>query len=79
LKRGFLKILGATIGDCVHTAGILRFLEYASSLGHKTVFLGTRIKISEIVVRLKKEKPPMKKMTRLIAFWNRVNPKAVIH
>jgi len=68
LKRGFLKIFGATIGDCVHTAGILRFLEYASSLGHKTVFLGTRIKISEIVVRLKKEKP------NLVALSYRLTP-----
>ncbi|MCM8788393.1 MAG: cobalamin B12-binding domain-containing protein [Candidatus Omnitrophica bacterium] len=54
-----MKILGATLGDCVHTAGILKFLEYASSSGHNCIFLGTRIKIPELVLKINEEKPDM--------------------
>ncbi len=33
-------ILGACIGNCVHVAGIIRFLEIAKSHSYKTIFLG---------------------------------------
>jgi len=34
------KIVGASIGDCVHVAGVLNFLRLAEGLGYETVFLG---------------------------------------
>ncbi len=64
-----MKILGATLGDCIHVAGILKFLEYASSSGHNCIFLGTRIKISKLVLQIKKEKPEM------VALSYRLTPK----
>lgn len=33
-------ILGASIGNCVHVAGIIRFLDIAKTHGYKTIFLG---------------------------------------
>lgn len=65
-----MKILGATLGDCVHTAGILRFLEYAGSSGHDCTFLGTRIKIAELILRIKKDKPD------LVALSYRLTPES---
>lgn len=52
-----MKILGATIGDCVHTAGILNFLHYAKSFGHETVFLGMRLLPENLIAKIKTEKP----------------------
>ncbi len=45
------KILGATIGSCIHVAGILNFLNLASRYGYKTKFLGSACSID----RLKEE------------------------
>ncbi|MBU2495332.1 MAG: cobalamin B12-binding domain-containing protein [Candidatus Omnitrophica bacterium] len=52
-----MKILGATIGNCVHTAGILNFLHYAEGFGHKTVFLGMCLTPENLVAKIKAEKP----------------------
>ncbi|MFP4201169.1 MAG: methionine synthase [Clostridia bacterium] len=42
-------ILGATLGDCVHVAGILNFLRLAESQGYKTHFMGTRTSVEELI------------------------------
>ena len=52
-----MKILGATIGGCVHTAGILNFLRYAQGFGHQAVFLGMCLTPEKLVGRIKAEKP----------------------
>lgn len=65
-----MKILGATLGNCIHTTGILKVLEYASLSGHNCIFLGTRINISELVSRIKKEKPD------LVALSYRLTPES---
>jgi len=65
-----MKILGATIGDCIHTAGILNFLEYAKNCGHNCIFIGTRIKIPDLLLQIKREKPDM------VALSYRLTPKA---
>lgn len=36
-------IIAATLGECVHVAGVLGFLGLAKSLGYTTTFLGTRM------------------------------------
>ena len=49
-------ILGATIGDCVHAAGMLSFLRLAEAEGYTTRFLGMRLaprKIAEEATRQK--------------------------
>ena len=52
-----MKILGTTIGNCVHTAGILNFLHYADGFGHETVFLGMCLTPENLVAKIKTEKP----------------------
>lgn len=34
------RILGASIGNCVHVAGVMHFLQYAREEGYQTLFLG---------------------------------------
>lgn len=51
------KILGCSIGNCVHVMGILRFLEIAEQENFKTYFLGTAVDIEELISKIKEIKP----------------------
>lgn len=51
------KILGVSIGGCVHVAGIINFLKSAEDEGYKTIFLGSAITISKLVDSIKNIKP----------------------
>ncbi|HOK80057.1 MAG TPA: cobalamin-dependent protein [bacterium] len=66
-----MKILGATIGDCVHTAGILGFLEYAKNFGHTCIFAGTRKSVADLITLIEIEKPDM------VALSYRLTPQPV--
>ena len=35
-----MRVLAASLGDCVHVAGVTRFLQVAEELGHETYFTG---------------------------------------
>jgi methylmalonyl-CoA mutase cobalamin-binding subunit len=52
-----VRILAASIGNCVHTAGIQAFLEIARTLGHETVFLGPAVPIKRLVSSIVEYKP----------------------
>ncbi len=43
------KILGASIGSCIHVAGLLNFLELAKNLGFESIYLGGAISIKELI------------------------------
>lgn len=45
-------ILGAAIGDCVHVAGVVNFLNLAEKVGYKTVCLGPAIGVDELLGRV---------------------------
>jgi hypothetical protein len=45
-------ILGAAIGDCVHVAGVVNFLNLAEQLGYDTVCLGPAIGVDELLDRI---------------------------
>ncbi|HRR96626.1 MAG TPA: methionine synthase [Candidatus Ratteibacteria bacterium] len=51
------KILGAAIGNCIHVAGILNFLDLAKNEGFLPVFLGPAISVNDLVEFIKKENP----------------------
>lgn len=51
------KIWGCTLGNCIHVAGISRFLELAGQCGYETTFAGTGLAVESILAALKKEKP----------------------
>lgn len=65
------KILGACIGSCVHVAGILNFLTLADSLGYKTKFLGSAVKINKLIKEIETFKPD------IVAVSYRLSPESV--
>jgi hypothetical protein len=45
-------IVGAAIGDCVHVAGVVNFLNLAEQLGHEAVCLGPAVAVDELLDRV---------------------------
>jgi hypothetical protein len=43
------RVVGAALGDCVHTAGILNFLAAARRAGYRTEFLGPAVPVARVV------------------------------
>jgi methylmalonyl-CoA mutase cobalamin-binding subunit len=46
----------AALGECVHVAGIVRFLRLAESIGWRTVFLGPATPIEQVLESARREK-----------------------
>ncbi len=42
-------VISCALGECVHVAGVLRFLRLAESAGWQTVFLGPAVPVKEVV------------------------------
>lgn len=51
------KILGASIGNCVHVAGIIHFLDLADKEGYETVFLGPAVSVDVLFERINEMRP----------------------
>jgi len=51
------KILGASLGSCVHVAGVYRFLQLAEEYGYETLFLGPAVPVEELVAVIERERP----------------------
>ncbi|HEY7315231.1 MAG TPA: hypothetical protein VH643_38215 [Gemmataceae bacterium] len=45
-------IVGAAIGDCVHVAGVVNFLNLAEQLGFETVCLGPAVSVDELLEKV---------------------------
>jgi hypothetical protein len=45
-------ILGAAIGDCVHVAGVVNFLNLAEQLGYETICLGPAVSVDTVLERV---------------------------
>src|SRR5205823_5932890 len=45
-------IVGAAIGDCVHVAGVVNFLNLAEQLGYETVCLGPAISVDALLAKV---------------------------
>ena len=50
-------IMGASIGNCVHVAGVMHFLSLAENEGYKTKFLGPATPVEILFEAILKEKP----------------------
>jgi len=50
-------IIGAALGDCVHTAGVLNFLAAARRVGHRTEFLGPAVPVDRLVAAAAARQP----------------------
>jgi hypothetical protein len=45
-------IVGAAIGDCVHVAGVVNFLNLAEQLGYETVCLGPAVSVDDLLEKV---------------------------
>ncbi len=63
-------ILGACLGNCVHVAGILNFLQLADAKGYSTKFLGPAIPVKTILDEVEQTNAPV------VALSYRLTPKA---
>lgn len=54
-----MLILGASIGECIHVAGLLGFLKVAEEAGHSTQFLGAAIEPEQLVKAAARIQPHM--------------------
>lgn len=66
------KILGACIGDCVHIAGIHRFLKLAEKQGYETIFLGPAVETEQIINAIREHNPD------IVGLSYRLTPRAGI-
>lgn len=52
-----MKIIGASLGSCVHVAGVQAFLQLAKAHGHETVFLGPAVPVKRLVAAIGEFQP----------------------
>jgi methylmalonyl-CoA mutase cobalamin-binding subunit len=52
-------VVAAALGECVHVAGILKFLQLAEMAGWNTVFLGPAVPIEQVLEVARREKVAM--------------------
>ncbi|KKM89611.1 hypothetical protein LCGC14_1246920, partial [marine sediment metagenome] len=62
---------GASLGNCVHIAGILNFLKLAERCGYETLFLGPAVSVEKISEAIKQHNP------NLIAISYRLTPEVL--
>jgi hypothetical protein len=50
-------IVGAAIGDCVHVAGVVNFLDLAEQVGYRTVCLGPAVSVDDLLQKVADHDP----------------------
>ncbi len=61
-------VVAGALGNCVHVAGVLSFLNLARSVGYETTFLGPATSVAEFVSAIEKHRP------ELVAISYRLTP-----
>jgi len=52
-------IVGAAIGDCVHVAGVVNFLDLAEQLGYTTVCMGPAVSVDDLLAKVAELDPAL--------------------
>lgn len=52
-----MRVLAASVGNCVHVAGVQAFLDVARSFGYETVFLGPALPVNKLTGAIKQHEP----------------------
>ncbi|MBM3695672.1 MAG: cobalamin B12-binding domain-containing protein [Actinobacteria bacterium] len=52
-------VVGAALGDCVHTAGVLNFLAAARHAGYRSEFLGPAVAVDRVVAAASEHRPDL--------------------
>jgi hypothetical protein len=63
-----MKIIGVSLGTCIHVAGLLSFLKLCEDEGHSSGFLGLAVSPERLIEVIKEEKP------ELVAISYRLDP-----
>ena len=50
-------IIGASVGDCIHVAGLLNFLQLAESSGFQVIFLGPAVSLDNLIAQIRERRP----------------------
>ncbi|KAF2958434.1 methionine synthase [Thermotoga sp. Ku-13t] len=58
-----MKMIGASIGSCVHNVGLLNFLNLARQNGYETVYVGSAIPVEKLVEEIEKHQPDVVAMS----------------
>ena len=66
------KILGASIGSCIHVAGVLNFLNLSDKHGYSTIFLGSACKIDYLKQKIDEYDPD------IVALSYRLSPEGAL-
>jgi len=61
-------VVAGALGNCVHVAGVLSFLNLARSIGYETIFLGPATSVDELLDAIEKHRP------ELVAISYRLTP-----
>ena len=56
-KQSKQTILGASLGECVHVAGVLNFLRLAEQEGYRTLFTGPATSVEDLIAAMRREEP----------------------
>lgn len=67
-----MKILGASIGNCVHVAGVYHFLQLAEQEGYECMFMGPAVSIEDVFVKIEEWQPD------IVALGYRLTPENVV-
>jgi hypothetical protein len=67
------KILGASIGSCVHVAGIMNFLNIARACGFETKFSGQAVDIAGLKGEIEKYDPEIIAVSKRLSYWEQQN------
>lgn len=53
------KVIGGSLGECVHVAGIVNFLKLAEEQGWRTVYLGPAVSVEDFLRAIKEHDPEL--------------------
>ncbi len=65
-------IIGASVGNCVHVAGVAHFLDLAQDVGYETLMAGPAVGVENVIKLVKKHSPDM------VCLGYRLTPENVI-
>ena len=54
-QDGQQVVVAGALGECVHVAGVNKFLRLAEAAGWKTVFLGPAVPVEKIIAAARQE------------------------
>ncbi len=57
IKKNGKTVLGASIGNCVHVAGVYHFLQIGEQEGYEAIFMGPAVSVDRLFSAIEKYKP----------------------